>query len=56
MLLDQKKQLKFSEVNLKDATEYAAEDADVTLRLYEILSERMKDEKLSKFMKFLRSQ
>ena len=44
-----KKQLKFSEVNLKkDATEYAAEDADVTLRLYEILSERMKDEKLSK--------
>ena len=35
-----KKQLNFSEVDLDKATEYAAEDADVTLRLYEILSER----------------
>ena len=32
-----KKQLKFSEVDIDKATEYAAEDADVTLRLYEIL-------------------
>ena len=31
-----KKQLKFSDINLKEATEYAAEDADVTLRLYEL--------------------
>ena len=32
-----KKQLNFSEVNLQEATKYAAEDADVTLRLYNIL-------------------
>ena len=38
----------FSEVDLKSATEYAAEDADVTLRLYEILSERISDERLDK--------
>jgi len=43
-----KKQLNFSEVNLDKATEYAAEDADVTLRLYEILSERVDSEKLNK--------
>tara|TARA_B100001564_G_scaffold195723_1_gene164494 strand:- start:1893 stop:4658 length:2766 start_codon:yes stop_codon:yes gene_type:complete len=43
-----KKQLNFSEVNLEAATEYAAEDADVTLRLYEILSERVAKEKLEK--------
>ena len=43
-----KKQLNFSEVDLKSATEYAAEDADVTLRLYEILSERVSEEKLEK--------
>ena len=43
-----KKQLNFSEVDLKSATEYAAEDADVTLRLYELLSERVSKEKLEK--------
>ena len=43
-----KKQLNFSEVNLDKATEYAAEDADVTLRLYQILSERIEREKLHK--------
>ena len=43
-----KKQLEFSDVNLKAATEYAAEDADVTLRLYELLSERVSEEKLDK--------
>ena len=43
-----KKQLNFSEVGLDKATEYAAEDADVTLRLYEILSERVKNENLNK--------
>ncbi len=43
-----KKQLKFSEVDLNKATEYAAEDADVTLRLYEILSAKVEKEKLSK--------
>ncbi len=43
-----KKQLNFSEVDLKSATEYAAEDADITLRLYEVLSERVSEEKLEK--------
>ncbi|MEQ8406003.1 MAG: DNA polymerase I [Oceanicaulis sp.] len=32
-----KKQISFAEVDLKRATEYAAEDADITLRLWEIL-------------------
>jgi len=41
-----KKQLDFSEIDIKSATEYAAEDADVTLRLYNILSERVAEEKL----------
>ena len=43
-----KKQLNFSEVDLKSATEYAAEDADVTLRLYDILSTRVSNENLEK--------
>ena len=43
-----KKQLNFSDVDLKSATTYAAEDADITLRLYEILSERVSEEKLDK--------
>ena len=43
-----KKQLNFSDVNIDLAKEYAAEDADVTLRLYEVLSERIESEKLSK--------
>ena len=36
-----KKQLNFSDVNLEEATKYAAEDADVTLRLYNYLKERL---------------
>ena len=43
-----KKQLNFSDIDIKSATEYAAEDADVTLRLYNILSERVAEEKLDK--------
>ena len=43
-----KKQLNFSEVDLKSATAYAAEDADITLRLYKILFERVSEEKLNK--------
>ena len=43
-----KKKLNFSDIDLKSATEYAAEDADVTLRLYNILSERVAEEKLDK--------
>ena len=43
-----KKQLNFSDVNLEEATKYAAEDADVTLRLYNLLLERVNSEKLKK--------
>ena len=43
-----KKQLNFSEVNLQEATKYAAEDADVTLRLYNILKGRVDNENLNK--------
>ena len=43
-----KKQLNFSDVELKEATEYAAEDADVTLRLYKLLKVRLDEEKLNK--------
>ena len=43
-----KKQLNFSEVGLQAATKYAAEDADITLRLYNILKNRVDEEKLNK--------
>ena len=43
-----KKQLNFSDINLEEATKYAAEDADVTLRLYNLLLERVNNEKLNK--------
>jgi DNA polymerase-1 len=42
-----KKQISFGEVDLKRATEYAAEDADVTLRLWEILKPSLAARKLS---------
>ena len=43
-----KKQLNFSDINLEEATKYAAEDADVTLRLYNLLLDRVNNEKLNK--------
>jgi len=43
-----KNKLNFSDIELKKATEYAAEDADITLRLYENLKERLDEEKLNK--------
>ncbi len=41
-----KKQLTFDQVEIQKATEYAAEDADVTLRLYKILKKNLINEKL----------
>ena len=35
------KQISFAQVALDDATRYAAEDADITLRLHRVLSERL---------------
>jgi len=43
-----KNKLNFSDIALDKATEYAAEDADITLRLYNHLKERLDKEKLSK--------
>ena len=41
-----KKQLNFSEVDIASAKDYAAEDADVTLRLYKVFLQNLKSEKL----------
>jgi DNA polymerase I len=43
-----KNKLNFFDVELSKATEYAAEDADVTLRLYNLLIKRLDEEKLNK--------
>lgn len=40
------KQITFDKVNIRNATEYAAEDADITLRLNKVLSEKLDDPKL----------
>ena len=42
-----KKEINFSEVELNKAMEYAAEDADITYRLYKIFSKNLKLEKLT---------
>jgi len=47
-----KNKLNFSDIELDRATEYAAEDADVTLRLYEHLKERLDEEKLNKIYEY----
>jgi DNA polymerase-1 len=38
------KQISFAQVALEEATEYAAEDADITLRLHRVLSEKLAGE------------
>ena len=43
-----KKEINFSDVELDKAMEYAAEDADITYRLYKIFSKNLKSEKLTK--------
>ncbi len=43
-----KSKINFSEVKIDKATEYAAEDADTTLRLYNHLKPRLDSEKLNK--------
>jgi len=43
-----KKKITFADVELKKATEYAGEDADVTFRLYQLLKQRLDQEKLTK--------
>jgi DNA polymerase I len=41
-----KKEINFSDVDIEKAMEYAAEDADITYRLYKIFSKNLKIEKL----------
>ena len=41
-----KKQINFKDVDIKKALEYAAEDADITFRLYKILKTNLNKEKL----------
>jgi DNA polymerase-1 len=43
-----KNKLNFSDIGLDQATEYAAEDAEVTLRLYNHLKSKLDEEKLNK--------
>jgi DNA polymerase-1 len=43
-----KNKLNFADIDLDKATEYAAEDSDVTLRLYNHLKKRLDEEKLNK--------
>ncbi len=43
-----KKQLNFSEVDIELAKDYAAEDADITLRLYNLFLQNLRSEKLIK--------
>ncbi len=47
-----KNKLNFSDIELNKATEYAAEDADVTLRLYHHLKSRLNKEKLNRVYEF----
>ena len=42
-----KKQINFSEVKIEIAKDYAAEDADITYRLYKIFNKSLKSEKLT---------
>jgi len=42
-----KKQINFSEVEINSAKNYAAEDADITYRLYKIFTQSLKNEKLT---------
>jgi DNA polymerase-1 len=42
-----KKQINFSEVEINQAMEYAAEDADITYRLYKIFIKNLNNEKLT---------
>ena len=51
-----KKKITFVDVDLKKATEYAGEDADVTFRLFELLKRRLDEEKLNRIYEFFEKQ
>ena len=45
-----KKEINFSNVELDKAMEYAAEDADITYRLYKIFSKNLKIRKINQYL------
>ena len=47
-----KKEINFSEVEIEKAKDYAAEDADITLRLYKKFHKSLKDEKMINIYEF----
>ena len=47
-----KNKLNFADIDITKATQYAAEDADITLRLYENLKERLDEERLNKIYEY----
>jgi len=47
-----KKEINFSEVNVEKAKDYAAEDADITLRLYKKFYKSLKEEKMINIYEF----
>ena len=47
-----KNKLNFTDIDFDKATEYAAEDADITLRLYHYLKDRLDKEKLNKIYEY----
>ena len=47
-----KDKINFSDVSLEEATKYAGEDADVTLRIFKYLKRRLDNEKLNKVYDF----
>ncbi len=46
-----KKQIAFSEVNIERATEYSAEDADIALRLKQVLEPKLKEQGLEQLFR-----
>ncbi len=47
-----KNKLNFADIDIAKATEYAAEDADITMRLYENLKDRLDQEKLNRIYEY----
>ena len=47
-----KKEINFSEVDVEEAKNYAAEDADITYRLFKKFSKSLKDEKMKNIYEF----
>ena len=51
-----KKEINFSEVDVEKAKDYAAEDADITFRLYKKFLKSLKEEKMINIYEILKNQ